>query len=221
LGHEGRDYAVIPGLGGPKGTLHLDLLRVPVQDGFCYDLLDPVSGEATNWLQAHLTRGWPAMILERRKETGGLHWVVTAARRNGELRLMDSLAAESPLVWARSYLQAEVISVLLLRKRKDDDPDPPFWAVHLEGIAKMERVGRRLGEMKGRRWEHASFGEEESTTYSQFGPEEDGFLSEESNRSCHIWEGRLFRRRSDKSLQGPKQNALVKTFTNCYFLSAA
>jgi hypothetical protein len=111
--------------------------------------------------------------------------------------------------------------VVLLRKRKDDDPDPPFWAVHLEGITKMERVGRRLGEMKDRRWEPASIGEEESTTYSQFDPGEDGFLSEESNRGCHFWEGRLCRRRSDKSLQGSKQNALVKTFTNCYFPSVA
>lgn len=97
----GTDFTIVPTLGATRGTLHPDLLRVLVQDGFCYELLDPASGEAANWLQAHLTKGSPALILETRKETGGLHWVVAAAQRNGELRLVDSLAAESRLIRAR------------------------------------------------------------------------------------------------------------------------
>ncbi len=54
----------------------------------------------------------------------------------------------------------QVVSVVLLGKRKNDDPEPSFWATDREGITEMERVGRRLGEMKGRRWEPAFIGEE-------------------------------------------------------------
>lgn len=142
----GADMTVIPGFGGTKGTLHPDLLRVLAQDGFSYELLDPESAADGSELADHLGDGQPALILEKRAE-GGLHWVVADALQDGDLRLVDSLAENPRLVGDRDYLETQVISLILLRKRGGES-EPSFWAAHREGIVEMERVRGRLRQME-------------------------------------------------------------------------
>lgn len=128
------------------GTLHPDLLRVLVQDGFEYALQDPARG--TESLRAHLSKGNVALLLIARRQNGNLHWVLADACRDDQLRIADSLEAQAyhePLV---AFTETCVLSIVAIRPSRISGEGDVEQA-HIDGLAELNRVRARLGRTHG------------------------------------------------------------------------
>ncbi len=125
------------------GTLHPDLLRVIVQDGFTYELLDPGASDAGSRLREHVNAHQAALILIRRPESGGLHWLLTDEAGDGRLRIVDSLRPE-PVREALDAFMREVALSIILLKPSGVDVMPDVSAAHRAGVAEMVLVRERL-----------------------------------------------------------------------------
>ena len=108
----GVDTAAHPFDATSTGTLHPDLLRVLVQDGFSYALIDPGDDSASDLLTAHLGSANLALVLIKRRETGGLHWVLADGETDGKIRIVDSLAERVYEENIRAYLRESVLSIV-------------------------------------------------------------------------------------------------------------
>ncbi len=152
----GVDRPAVPGTGpwDTEGTLHPDMYRVLLQDGFRITEIDPQGTDAATALERHLQeKGLLAAVLIQRRETGHFHWVVldsfSPANTNGEeatLRVVDSLAPEPYGEPAQNYLENHVLSLLLLETASEDDTsgkEVDVWAAHQRGIAEMKRALQR------------------------------------------------------------------------------
>lgn len=139
----GVDRAAIPVDSTSTGTLHPDLLRVIVQDGFDYELVDPAAAGAADRLRDHVNGRQAALLLIRRAETGGLHWVVTDDAADGDVRIVDSLKPEPVREPAGVFLREAVLSIVLLRPR-EGAAMPDVSAAHRAGVAEMALVRERL-----------------------------------------------------------------------------
>jgi hypothetical protein len=124
------------------GTLHPDLLRVLVQDGFGYALPDPAQGPAP--LRSHISEGNVALLLIARRQNGNLHWVLTDACGDEQLRIVDSLEAEAyhePLVEFTATCVLSIVTIEPARGGTDGDVEQ----AHIDGLAELNRVRGRLG----------------------------------------------------------------------------
>ncbi len=128
------------------GTLHPDLLRVLVQDGFDYSLLEPPQ-EATA-LRDHLDGGDVALLLIARRQNGNLHWVLTDSREDDRLRIVDSLAAEAYQEPMLEFLESCVLSIVAI-KPAAAGAEANLDAAHVDGLAELARVQRRRGGERG------------------------------------------------------------------------
>lgn len=143
----GVDVPANPLDSSSTGTLHPDLLRVLVQDGFTYEMPSPFL-DADVRLRNHLQTGNVALILIRRRETGGLHWVLADALDGDSLRIVDSLQTLPVTEPIADYFNHRVLSAILI-KPNPSFPDPlgsgPAVAqAHGDGAAEMVRVKQRL-----------------------------------------------------------------------------
>lgn len=143
----GVDVPANPLDSSSTGTLHPDLLRVLVQDGFTYEMPSPFL-DADVRLRNHLQTGNVALILIRRRETGGLHWVLADALDGDSLRIVDSLQTLPVTEPIADYFNHRVLSAILI-KPNPSFPDPlgsgPAVAqAHRDGAAEMVRVKQRL-----------------------------------------------------------------------------
>jgi hypothetical protein len=128
------------------GTLHPDLLRVLMQDGFAYSLLEPP--REVRELRSHLDGGDVALFLIARRQNGNLHWVLTDGCEGDHLRIVDSLAAEAYEEPVADFLETCVLSIVAI-KPAAGDAEANLDAAHVEGLAELARVQRRLGEAGG------------------------------------------------------------------------
>lgn len=128
------------------GTLHPDLLRVLVQDGFDCSM-PAVAAGGREALMAHLQGGDAALLLIRRRETGGLHWVLCDAIEGGNLRIVDSLQPKPTVEPLDAYLAECVLSIILIRPA-ESGAEADIHQAHREGAAEMIRVKQRLDELK-------------------------------------------------------------------------
>lgn len=123
------------------GTLHPDLLRVIRQDRFAYTFLDPTNATSQQSLCEHLQQQQLALLLITRRENGNLHWVAADQCEDERFRIVDSLKDEP--VWEDdTFLSQHVVSIVCLRPTEAGDvadADP-----HLDGVAEMNRVRKRL-----------------------------------------------------------------------------
>lgn len=129
------------------GTLHPDLLRVLVQDGFAYEMPDPLVDGDTR-LVAHLQTGDIALILICRRETGGLHWVLCDGIDDDQLRIVDSLSERPRGESITAYMSECVLSVILIEPTSAGSNSPDLGRAHREGAAELVRVGQRLDRLK-------------------------------------------------------------------------
>jgi len=123
------------------GTLHPDLLRVLTQDGFfweCVPLENPP--DAARRLEAHLRDGNVALVLIARRETGGLHWVLTDAADERGLRVVDSLRSEAANEPVSEFL-SRAISIIALQPAYGAAPEQTD--AHAEGVREMLRARSR------------------------------------------------------------------------------
>lgn len=130
------------------GTLHPDLLRVLVQDGFEYAFLDLRTPDSLGRLRAHLDAGNLALVLITIEESGGLHWVLADELESGRLRIVDSLRREPYTRPARKFIDQRVLSVLLVRPAR-----PPgslrVADAYAAATAELARVCRRMRALSG------------------------------------------------------------------------
>jgi hypothetical protein len=127
-----------------KGTLHPDLLRVLVQDGFACTFIDPEDADAGAALTAHLVSGDAALLLIARRENAHLHWVMSDECTEGRLRIVDSLAPAAYREPLEKFLSSSVLSILTLHPSQGTEARGELPAAHAAGLAEMERVRRRL-----------------------------------------------------------------------------
>lgn len=125
------------------GTLHPDLLRVLVQDGFRYHLLNPRRDDAADLLDAHLDSGNLALLLIRRRENGGLHWVLTDRLEQDALRIVDSLREDVYTEPGGEFIRDHVLSVIAVAPDGSRN-EAALSDAHADGLAEMNRVRRRL-----------------------------------------------------------------------------
>jgi hypothetical protein len=128
------------------GALHPDLLRVLVQDGFGYEMPLPLAdGDAS--LRAHLQTGDVALVLIRRRETGGLHWVLADSCNGVNIRIVDSLRespGDEPLA---AYLNECILSIVLIHPAPTVGAQPDLRQAHRDGAAELIRVKQRLDRL--------------------------------------------------------------------------
>lgn len=139
----GVDRAANPVDSTSTGTLHPDLLRVIAQDGFTYAMLDPARDDAPGALTSHLESSQVALLLIRREETGGLHWVLTDESEGGVLRIVDSLKPEPVREAAEPFLRRRVLSIILMRPA-EAGAAVDIGAAHRAGMAEMLLVRERM-----------------------------------------------------------------------------
>jgi hypothetical protein len=126
------------------GTLHPDLLRVIVQDGFRYTLIDPASLGAEDLVRAHLDAGDVALFLIARRENGALHWVMSdAVLDHGRIRVVDSLRSEPAIEPAGDFLRDLALSIVAIAPL-GNAPELSVLRAHADGGAEMKRVYERL-----------------------------------------------------------------------------
>lgn len=131
------------------GTLHPDLLRVLVQDGFTY-AMPSVSADGREAMAAHLQGGDVALLLIRRRETGGLHWVLCDAIEGGNLRIVDSLQPKPTVEPLDAYMNECLLSIVLIWPA-EAGAEADVRQAHRDGAAELVRVKRRLDELEGPR----------------------------------------------------------------------
>lgn len=117
------------------GCLHPDLYRAMDQDGFDAVALDLDSPSDFDSLKSHLEAGGLALALIRRHDSGGLHWVVLGAIRDGAVSVLDPLEAEIQSAPYQEYWENRLLSVIRVQPR-DGEP-APLWKLHLRGAIDM------------------------------------------------------------------------------------
>ncbi|GEM_PF-2290012 len=146
----GVDVPANPLDSSSTGTLHPDLLRVLVQDGFTYEMPSPFL-DADVRLRNHLQTSNVALILIRRRETGGLHWVLADAMSGDNLRIVDSLQTHPVSEPIAVYFDQCVLSVILIKPNPSfPDPlgsGPAVTQAHRDGAAELVRVKQRLDRL--------------------------------------------------------------------------
>lgn len=132
------------------GTLHPDLYRVLAQDGFAIEAIDPDADDAAARLTAHLQPEGLALLLIKRRQTGGLHWVVADKAIAGSdgawthLRIVDSLASFPYREPIDDFLAHHVLSIIAIRPADDASVRGDVAKAHGAGLAEMKRVHARM-----------------------------------------------------------------------------
>jgi len=132
-----------------QGTLHPDLLRVLVQDGFAYEMPSPIPDSGVDALRQHLESGEVALLLIRRRETGGLHWVLADDGAEGFLRIVDSLRPGPTREPLGRYADECILSMILIRPGPSGG-GPEVRDAHADGAAEMLRIKDRLDRLMQR-----------------------------------------------------------------------
>jgi ABC-type bacteriocin/lantibiotic exporter with double-glycine peptidase domain len=125
------------------GTLHPDMLRVLVQDGFECRSLDLASDVSRQRLHRHLDAGRYALALIKRRETGRMHWVVLIGRREQRLIVCDSLKPQTYEEPLDDYWKNCLLSVVLVVPSSARQ-DQTVWRLHFRGALEMWRAYRRM-----------------------------------------------------------------------------
>ena len=120
------------------------------QDGFAIEAIDPDGPDAAARLVAHLGTGDLALLLIRRRQTGGLHWVVAdkTMATDGEavdsLRIIDSLASFPYPEELDGFLTRQVLSIIAIRPANGERRENDVTNAHAAGLAEMKRVYARM-----------------------------------------------------------------------------
>ena len=125
------------------GILHPDLLRVLGQDGFSYNLLDPTAPRATHHLTQHLCTQNMALLLIARRENGNLHWVLTDAHSDGNLRVGDSLKIDVYTEPTADFIKTCVLTIVATEPEGDDGRES-FDVAYRDSIGEMAKVRARI-----------------------------------------------------------------------------
>jgi len=140
----GLDVPANPMDSRSTGTLQFDLLRVLVEDGFEYSLINPTGESASKDLLRHVGIGQMAAVLIRRRESGNLHWVAVAGARGRTLKVVDSLETEPYTENTASFLDECAISCILVNPRKSEDhPIAYLKQAEYDGVMEMMTTARR------------------------------------------------------------------------------
>lgn len=145
----GVDVAAQPLDSTSTGTLHPDLFRVLLQDGFAYELIDPSPNGALDHLLKHLGDREVALTLIRRPESGGLHWVLIDSVSVEGLRVVDSLKPEPTNESAGAFLRECVLSLVVIRPA-GAEASGNLARANREGLDEMRRVRARLAALPPR-----------------------------------------------------------------------
>lgn len=140
----GVDVNAVPLDSTSTGTLHPDLLRVLVQDRFAYRFVDPAATDAQQQIRDHLNASHLALVLIRRRQTGGLHWVVADHLADDQLRLHDSLESDAVHEPVEAFLDECVLSVILIEPADLITTKPDTGQAHRDGLRELVRVHDRL-----------------------------------------------------------------------------
>lgn len=140
------------------GTLHPDLFRVLRQDGFVFEMIDPLSTNAIDDVAGVIGRGECVLTLIRRRESGGLHWVLVDRADGETMRVVDSLKDSPTDEASRAFLLECVLSLVAIRPSEEEerarlraDSRAEARAIseaHRQGLAEMARVRERLNGMR-------------------------------------------------------------------------
>jgi hypothetical protein len=115
----GVDIDALVWLPGSTGTLQPDVCMVLAQDHFHTRTLRPGDVDAWDALRGHLATGHPALLLIRRRETDGLHWVVATEAKMDGIWIVDSLAADA-YAEPREFLAERVVSIIAMQPAAGD-----------------------------------------------------------------------------------------------------
>ena len=144
----GVDRPANPLDGSTTGTLHPDLFRVLKQDHFDYWLIDPGSEDTPSALREHFSSGNAVLLLISRRENGNLHWVMSDAFHDQELRIVDSLREVAYTEPANAFIRRHVLSIIAIRPARTDSPLD--LKPHADGLAELAEVRSRLAEQAPR-----------------------------------------------------------------------
>lgn len=135
----GRDQPAMRVDDQSTGTLHPDLYRVLVQDGFAFDVLDIDAEVASGILQNHLACQQLALAVVYRNT---YHWVLIGpADSTGDLVVYDSLNTEPGRMSADALLDG-ALSITLIEPAESGQSVSTTDA-HATGLAEMGRLYQR------------------------------------------------------------------------------
>lgn len=145
----GVDTKAVFWLADSTGTFHPDLYMVLSQDHFHVSELDLNAPEAWRKLLGHLETGHPAILLIRRPETGGMHWIVATGGPGKDAQIYDSLKPE-PYLADKKMLDESLLSALLVRPLMTDESGISSTYAHKLGSAELVRTTTRLKTVEQR-----------------------------------------------------------------------
>ena len=142
----GVDVSANPADSESTGTLHPDLYRVLIQDGFQYESLS-LSDEASalDDMTQHLKKGNMAILLISRRENGNMHWVAASEIDNGNVKVIDSLFENPYSEQLADYMHKCILSCILVSKVEGRPPAQDLFtgADELVSVAfRMEEISK-------------------------------------------------------------------------------
>ena len=142
----GVDVKALNWMPDSTGAMHPDMYMVLSQDGFAVDAIEPTLATAWEALTDHLRSGHPAILLIRRRESGGMHWVVATRAVGSEVEVYDSLLP-TPIREPQDYLHECVVSVIAVRPLDEGEAGLSSIEAHRSGALAATAAAKRMVEL--------------------------------------------------------------------------